>query len=171
MHLRQRAFALIEMLTVILMVSIGMMCMVGGIVAIQKAQIQTSRLMNRYAILTDFNSVIRKDVRSAVRMTLDEHGSGGEQVLVLDKERGEVVYTLLGERVRRVAVRGDDVGDKEWVFTRSEVICRLETPPGDGASALHVTTLWSSLSKDYPHPARRFHMTLRCMKELRDGNE
>ncbi|UCF34444.1 MAG: type II secretion system protein [Phycisphaerales bacterium] len=160
---RRRGIMLAEMMCVIVLVGIGMTLVAGSMVAIIHTQKQADRLTDRYTVLHDFTSTLRKDVRGALNMVLEPDKQAGELVLTLDRPAGSTSYRFTEQCVQRTTFPEDEVCGKQWAFPRTRITCRIESPPSDRTALLQVSIAWLSLSSDSEQPSRRFDMTLRCL--------
>jgi type II secretory pathway pseudopilin PulG len=165
---RRRAIILAEMMSVILFVGISMALMAGSIVGVIHTQKQADRLTDRYTVLHDFTSRLRKDVRGALDMVLETDTQAGELVLTLHGPGGSTSYRFAEQRVQRTTFPEDEVCGRQWAFPRARIKCRIESPPNGATSLLQLSIAWLSLSSDSEQPSRQFDMTLRCLGEQHD---
>jgi type II secretory pathway pseudopilin PulG len=160
---RRRGIMLAEMMCVILFVGIGMALVASSMVAVIHTQKQADRLTDRYTVLHDFISTLRKDIKGALDMVLETDEQAGELVLTFDRPAGSTSYRFTEQRVQRTTFPEDEVCSKQWAFPRTRITCRIESPPSDKTPLLQVSIAWLSLSSDSEQPSRRFDMTLRCL--------
>ncbi len=190
---RLRAFSLLEVLAIFLIVTVAGTLMTVGVASVLRAHKRTAELANRYAVLHDFLHTLRGDVRAADRLALTSEPDGASTTmkLIFDDESPELLYRFFFDRIERFGDGTDDNqvndvasaprgGRKVWPFEHSSATIALERPPGGGAPLLKVTLQWYRRSKDDPQPnshpkrserwgppARRFSVTLRPAGERR----
>ncbi len=114
MKQRRCAYLLIEMLTVILMITVGGSLITVGLAAIFKSQQRVAAADNRYAIMDDFLRSFSSDVRAAtLAMVREGSETGPQQILVIGEAPRETVYELYEDYVTRKAANADHQ-EKLW---------------------------------------------------------
>ncbi len=175
---RPRAFTLLEVLAVFLIVTVAGTMMTVGVASVLRAHKRTAELANRYAVLHDFLHTLRGDVRAADRLALTSEPNDAATTLklIFDDESPELLYRFFFDRLERFGggTDGNQVdpvasaprgGRKVWPFEHSSATVALEQPPGrpeskdslcfGAAPLLKVTLQWYRRPKDDTQPNAR----------------
>jgi len=171
---RRRAMLLLEVLTVIVLLTAGGTLLAVGIGSMQHSQKRVAALGNRYAVLNDFLRRFALDVRRARTATLRDGSEPGErQILLIGEAPGQVVYHFLEGRVERTGTAGDDAAPTRWE-PMAAAVGIVEGPPDSAEVGVTVTVYWHRTDDADPQPDRRFDLTVRCAGEIAgppDGND
>ncbi len=163
---RRRAVLLVEMLTVLFMMSIGGSLMTIGLASIMRSQRRVADLDNRYAMTNDFLRCVFRDVRRATTASLHE-GDGAElqQVLVVGEFPRQVSYRFYKQYVERTGFEGDSQAAKLWSpMTANPGVTPVQSDVG--TALVDVTVFWGRTDAKDPEPNRRFDLAVRCAGEL-----
>ena len=158
---RRPAFMLMQVLGAAALLSV-----VGTVLAVSFGSILTAQrgvadLSNRFAILNDYTSTLRRDLLRADRVALQvAEEIDGVAILRLAVESAELEYRFeQGSLVRRV-IRGPWDGDKSWALPRSQVTPRLERSASPPGGLVQLTIKWHRRDRRDLQPQRRFDVTL-----------
>lgn len=167
---RRRGYLLIEMLTVIVMITVGGSLITLGLAAIFKSQQRVAAADNRYAIMDDFLRSFSSDVRAATLATVREGSeTSPQQILVIGEAPRELVYELFEDHITRKVTNG---GHQEKMWRAISAKVTVETvEASNSATLVSVTVLWHRSDAQDPEPHRRFDLTLRCAGELDHDEE
>ena len=163
---RRRAVLLVEMITVLFMLSIGGSLMAVGLASIMRSQRRVAELDNRYAMTNDFLRCLFRDVRKATTASLRE-GDGAElqQVLVVGEFPRQVSYRFYKQHVERTGFEGDSQAAKLWSPMTADIgVTPVRSVVGN--ALVDVTVFWGRTDAQDPEPNRRFDLAVRCAGEL-----
>lgn len=163
---RHRAYMLIEMLAVLIVVAVGGSLISTGIVAIRRSQDRLAELANRTALMNDFVQCLRRDVRGTTTARL-KSGEAFPHVLALGDAPEPVTYLFYRQRVERVGSGDGALAAKVWDPMTATVSVTGMNGEADGA-IVSATVYWQKTKKDDPRPDRRFDFALRCVGEVHD---
>lgn len=159
-----RAFMLIEMVAVLLVVAVAGGLITTGIAAIRRSQDRLAEFANRTAAMNDFVRCLRRDVRGATTARL-KGVDGFPRVLELGDAPEQVTYLFYGQRVERVGSDDRAVAGKVWdPMTATVSVTGMNAEAG--GVIVSTTVYWQKTKKDDPRPDRRFDFALRCVGEL-----
>ena len=171
MTTRRRAVFLVEMLTVLLLVSVGGTLMAVGLTSVLRSQRRVAEAGNQYAVLNDFLRCLSRDVRAAeTAELLNGDGEDLPQVLLIGVPPKRVSYEFYERYVERTGYEGDRVRGKRW-NPMSAVTKVTEGRSGAGGTIVSVTVSWTRADARDLKPNRRFDTAIRCAGELRDDED
>lgn len=166
---RFRGIVLVEMLVVVFLVSIGAGLATMVFDSLQDAQSVTARFSNRLAVLHNFETALRRDVRRAERIELPPVAGGDEdadraQQLVLLSGDARVVYELRASRVTRSAA-GPAPSSLVWDETLGAVSLQPVRDAGGASVGVKAMITWVRLNRDDPHAKLTFEVVALCAGE------
>lgn len=164
-----RGIVLVEMIVVVFLFSIGAGLATMVYVSLLDAQSVAARFSNRLAVLHDFQTALRRDVRRADRMELPRATGGDEgadavQQLVLLCGDARVVYELRASRVTRSAV-GPVPSSLVWDETLGAVSLQPVQDSSGEAVGVKARVTWVRQNRDDPHSKLTFEVVALCAGE------
>ncbi len=166
---RRRAVFLVEMLTVLMILTAGGTLMAVGLASILRSHNRVAEFANRYAVLNDFLRCLSRDVRRATTASLHEGtGEGLRQVLVIGEMPPRVSYRFYQQHVERMGPEGGSALVKLWEPMSAEV--GIGGPSDTVGRVIRVTVYWRRTGAKDPDSDRRFDLSVRCAGELGDDS-
>jgi hypothetical protein len=157
----RRAFMLIHVLGAMALLSVAGTVLAVSLGSILSAQRGVAALSNRFAILDDYTSSLRRDLLRADRVALQVPEEGdGAAVLRLAAESAEWEYRFESGSLKRRVLRGPWDGDKSWSLPHTQVSPRVERSKTSQGGLMHLIITWQRRDKKDPHPAKRFDLAL-----------
>ena len=165
-----RGIVLVEMIVVVFLFSIGAGLATMVYVSLLDAQSVAARFSNRLAVLHDFQTALRRDVRRAERMELPPVAGGNEdadrvQQLVLLCGDARVVYELRASRVTRSA-GGPVPSSLVWDETLGSVSLQPVQNASGESVGVKARVTWVRQNRDDPHSKLTFEVVALCAGEI-----
>lgn len=160
---RSRAFMLMEMLVVLLLILVGSGLITVGLASIVKSHKRIADFSNRYALVNDFLDTLRADVREGTAVEwVEGDDDAAPRALRITGGPKTVLYRTLADSVERSGA--DDGVNKRWDMTHTDVAIQIESGSA-GVDLVQVTVQWHKKDRYDPQPSRRFRAVARCVGE------
>ncbi len=159
---RSRAFMLMEMLVVLLLILVGSGLITVGLASIVKSHKRIADFSNRYALVNDFLDTLRADVREGTAVEWVEGDDAAPRDLRITGGPQTVLYRTLADIVERSGA--DDGVNKRWDMKHTDVRLQIESGSA-GVDLVQVTVQWHKKDRYDPQPSRRFAAVARCVGE------
>lgn len=165
MKRRRRGVFLIEVLTVLVLLTAGGTLMAMGLAAIVRSHQRVAQFDGRYVQINDLLKTLSRDVRrAAIAQAGASIEAGQRQVLVIGAAPRQVTYRFLEDRVERMGFAGDTDASTAW--EPMTAIVTVAAGQGSEGSVVNVTVLWPRGDDKDTEPDRRFDTAVRCASEI-----